>query len=123
MAREIPVLPYTLVAAVDLSANQYGGVDCGTSGTAVLPSAGGRIIGIQQNAPTAGRAATIEHGGISKFRCGAGGVTAGDDLMAAADGTLITATATNKAVGVALDTVAAAEIGTCLLLSGQNTNP
>jgi len=117
MAYEIPGFKETLVAGVDLSANQYRAVDVNNTGQAVLPAAGGRIAGVQQNKPSTGRAVEVMGSGVSIVEAGAA-VTAGDTLQIDATGRVITRT-TGVAVGVARETASAAGIRIAVRLSGQ----
>ncbi|MGH2351770.1 MAG: hypothetical protein ACRDJN_09175, partial [Chloroflexota bacterium] len=59
MAYEIPGHTNTLVAAVDLSGQQYRFVVVNASGQAAIPALGARAIGVLQNAPEAGEAGTV----------------------------------------------------------------
>lgn len=60
------------LAAADLSSSQYCFVALTTSGTVELADAAGdKVVGVLQNAPTAGKMATVRVSGISKVKCGA----------------------------------------------------
>ena len=62
-----PVLDYSFTAAEDLSSYQYHFVCINTSGNAALMDAVGDIpVGVLQNAPESGEAATVRILGISK---------------------------------------------------------
>lgn len=107
MAFEIPGFSFTLPAAADLSASQFRFVNADTTAglsKAALPAAGGRAIGVLQNKPTAGLAATIVQTGIVKVEVGTGGVTAGDTVQCLADGRITVVAAGKYAVGIALAT-------------------
>lgn len=100
----------TLIAAVDLSASQYRGINEDTNGKAALPAAGGNIYGVVQNKPAAGQAATIARApNISKVEVSAA-VAAGAILMVAVDGRFLTATATNKGVARAMQAASGAGV-------------
>lgn len=93
MARENPE-NISLAAAADYktSSKQYYCMDVDTNGKAVLCSAAGqRVVGILQNKPNAGEAATIATEGISKVISGTG-ITAGDYLKTDANGKAVKAT-------------------------------
>lgn len=58
----------SLIAAADLSAKQYYGVDIDSAGKAALVSAAGqRCIGVLQNKPTSGQVATVMVSGKTKM--------------------------------------------------------
>jgi len=67
MSIEIPNLCITLEAASDLSAKQYYLVKVDANGKVDLGGDNGNVIGVLQNKPTAGQAATVCIGGVSKF--------------------------------------------------------
>lgn len=121
MAYEIPGFSFTLVAGEDLSDSQFCGVDVDTDGEAALPVQGKRAIGIVQNKPTAGQAATVVVTGVSKVHVGATGIAAGNNVTVDDDGTIIQAAANDRGIGVALKTNAAGELGTVLLLIGAGS--
>ena len=60
----------SLVAAEDLSSSQYYFVAVDTDGKAALTGDDGNPIGVVQNAPTAGQAATICIAGVTKLYIG-----------------------------------------------------
>ena len=60
----------TLEAAADLSAKQYHFVAVDTNGKAALTGDDGNPIGVLQNAPTAGQAASICVYGVTKLKIG-----------------------------------------------------
>ena len=109
MAFEIPGFSMTLVAGADLSSSQYTGVKVNASGQAVTTVNGDDIIGVLQNKPTSGQAATIVTSGVSLMKAGSGGVTAGDNASCDAGGTVITSATGDSIVGVVLETGAANE--------------
>lgn len=112
MAVEFPVLDMTFTAAADLSASQYCLIYVDSAGKAALPTAAGQqCIGVLQNKPTSGLAATVRVYGVSKVV--AGGVIAPGDRIATLITTgkaktavkLVQATgAASYAVGIALNT-------------------
>jgi dihydrodipicolinate reductase len=116
VAFEIPGFSFSLIAAADLSALQFHGVNVNTSGQAASPSAGGRVAGFLQNKPTLGQVGTVYRTGITKAVVGTGGVTAGDTVAVDATGAVVTAAAGNFGVGIALATAAATDIVSVLLV-------
>lgn len=100
-----------ITAKVDLSAAQFLAVaaDAITNETVILPTAQGqRVLGVLQNKPVAGVAATIAvPGSTTKMRASAAILT-GAFVTTAADGRAITAAATNNVIGIALHAVTAA---------------
>lgn len=113
MAWEIPGFSWTMVAGVDLSSSQFCFVNADTTAAgckAILPTAGGRAIGVVQNKPASGRPVTIVSSGISKCKVATGGVTAGDNVKALATGAVTTACTGTYALGIALATGLVGEI-------------
>jgi hypothetical protein len=116
MAYSLVGFMLSLEAAADLSSSQYCAVNVDTSGEAALPSAGGRIIGVLQNDPTAGKEATIQIAGVSKMIL-AGTVAAGDWVKVDAAGKAVaTAVAGDEVVGICLVGGAVGNTGSVLLL-------
>ena len=70
MAFQENQLTITLEAAADLSAKQYYFVAVDTDGMAALTGDDGNPIGVLQNKPTAGQAATICVYGVTKLYIG-----------------------------------------------------
>lgn len=101
MALETPIWNLSLEAGADLSSNQYYAIDLNSSGQAVLAGAGAKIVGVVQNAPVSGEAATVMVLGRSKGIAGAA-VTAGAELEIDASGRFITLS-TGTSVGFALE--------------------
>ncbi|HET8628780.1 MAG TPA: capsid cement protein [Thermomicrobiales bacterium] len=103
----------TYKANVDLSADQYRFVAIVATDSVPplcgLPSAGGGVAGVLQNAPSTGLAATVAAGGISKVYAGAA-IAAGDYVAAGADGRALTATTGQERVGRALRAASGAGI-------------
>lgn len=119
MAYEIPGFSWTLVAGEDLTESQYCGVDLElTTGQAVLPSAGGRIIGVLRNKPDDEQPATVVSSGVVMGLIGDTGVVAGNNVTVDADGAFIQASSGDTHCGIAVKSNAAGEIGTILLQLG-----
>lgn len=105
----------SLVANADMSAKQYCAVAVNSAGKAIIADADDQVIGILQNNPGAGQAATVAFGGISKVKFG-GTVAAGARVTSNASGEIVAATTAGDAVlGVALVGGASGEIGTILV--------
>lgn len=121
MAREIPGFSFTLIAGEDLTDSQFCAVDIDGDGKAALPTQGARAIGVVQNNPDIGEAATVVVTGVVKVQVGLTGVSAGDSVTVDDDGTIIQPTSGDRAIGVSLEDTAAGLIGTVLLLNGQAT--
>ncbi len=118
MGYEQPGLSITRLAAADLSTHQFKFVNIDAGGNASLSGVGGRSVGVLQNKPISGRAATIVVDGISKIVAG-GVVAAGASVASDATGRAVTAAATNLIQGVALQAAAGAgEIIAVLILRG-----
>lgn len=70
-----------------------------------LAAEGESAIGVLQNKPTAGAAATVAGiGSVSKVKVGSGGLDAGDLVASDASGKGVTADADDAVLGIALDT-------------------
>jgi hypothetical protein len=93
----------TLVAGADLSERQYRFVSVNASGEAVAAGAGANAIGVLQNDPVAGQAATIAISGVVKVEAG-GVVTRGGQVASGANGVAANAANDNNTLGTALDT-------------------
>lgn len=115
MSFEIPGFLLTLEAAADLTAEQYTGVVVDANGKAAQAGNGADAIGILQNKPNTGQAATIMVNGVSIVKAGTGGLTAGDDVGMDANGEAVNAASTDAVIGIALETFAAGEYGAVLL--------
>lgn len=110
MSYEIPGFKLgTLKASADLSAKQYHFVSISGTGTVNSTGAGLGAVGVVQNKPASGEAAEIDCDGVTKVVAGAA-ITPGTEarVMSDANGAAITATATNKVLGVALEAATAA---------------
>ena len=107
----------TLTAAADLSAKQYNFVKLDGNGDVVLTdasSAGEIPIGVLQNAPTSGQAATVMIVGISKVEAGVAfdegvKIACSDSGSSADDGQAVAADASDNVVGQAITAGAADE--------------
>lgn len=91
MSIEYKVQNLTLVAAADLSAKQYTAVKVDSAGKAAAAGAGEMPIGVLQNNPVAGAAATVAYGGVTKAKAG-GSITAGAAVASDANGAVVAAT-------------------------------
>lgn len=80
----------SLPAGADLTTKQFLAIKVNSSAQAVVAGAGEFAVGILQNKPGSGQAATVAYGGISKAIAG-GNVTAGQTLAADATGKLVNA--------------------------------
>jgi hypothetical protein len=120
MKGEIPGYKMTLIASADLSAKRYKAIKIDSDGKAAIAGDGQSAVGILQNTPVAGEAATIMTSGISFVEYG-DTVTAGSNLASDADGNLVVAGASDAILGVALCDGADGDIGTMLLVSGASS--
>ena len=102
MSLELNVRALTLAAAADLSAAQYKVMQVDSTGKAALSNATSLNVGILQNNPAAGQAATVAVEGVSKILL-AGTVAAGARV-----------TSDLNALGVAAVTVGDSVIGVAL---------
>lgn len=94
------------VAAADLSAKQFFAVKFGASGVALCSVAGEQCDGFLQNKPEAGVAASVAVTGKSKGVAGAA-ITKGARVTVTAAGKIVTATAGDYVLGVALEAAGA----------------
>jgi len=85
MATKKDALIVSFTAGADLRNYRYAPVALDSNGRVVLPSANQRCIGILQNAPDAGEAASVMLYGISKA-VAAGAISVGSPVIAAANG-------------------------------------
>lgn len=104
MSQSIGILDKTFTAGEDLSSSQYRAIALDASGHAVVADTTDMPIGILQNAPESGEAASVRLYGTSKVVAN-GAFSIGDLLaVAAADGELDTASgASIFAIGTALE--------------------
>lgn len=101
---------FSTPAGSSLGPAQWRGVTLDTNGNLQLvASQGVRVLGILQDDPQSGRTGTVKVRDVSKALAG-GTFAIGALLMCAADGRLITATATNMVVAQALQAGAAGRI-------------
>lgn len=99
MAYEIPGHAFTLEASTDLSAFQYRFVTVDTDGNAALAGDGAPVIGVLQNKPTEGQAASIHGTGISKVKAAGSTVAKGDLVASSSVGYAVALGAGDYAVG------------------------
>ena len=107
----------TLTAAANLSAKQYNFVKLDANGDVVLTDASGTgeiPIGVLQNAPTSGQAATVMIVGISKVEAGVAfdegvKIACSDSGSSADDGQAVAADASDNVVGQTITAGAADE--------------
>lgn len=120
MAIEQNLDTITLVAGADLSSSQYKFVESNSSGTAtVCNTAGEYALGVVQNDPTSGQAATIAVSGVSKVVLG-GTVAINDQISTDNSGRAIAATTGHKILGIAIVGGAVGNIGSVLLRPAPN---
>jgi len=95
------------------SAGQYTAVKPHTTAGQIVRCsvAGEAAMGILTNAPAASATALVKTHGVTTFKAGTGGVTAGDKLACEADGELVTASGDAFIIGYALATVSAGSTG------------
>jgi len=105
MAFENPVLVLSLPAAADLSSSQHFIVKT-SSGTAALAGAGDVAMGVLQNDPVSGEAASIMVAGVSRLVAGAV-IAEGAQVAADANGKGRTATTGDIVLGIALEAAGA----------------
>lgn len=99
MAIEIPGQMITLPAAVDLSGRQFTFVTVSSTGGAATPTAGASVIGVLQNKPTSGQAATVMINGVSKVTSAASTIAVGDVIATTTAGQPAALTSGDYAVG------------------------
>ena len=114
MAYEIPGFSFTLVAGEALA--QFRFVKVHTDGTARYADNGEWGIGVVQNSPTTGEAATVVHNGIVFVEAG-GTIANGAQVAADADGKAIAGATADAVLGVCLTAAADGEYATVLLTS------
>ena len=108
MSTELNLVTLTRPAGADLSASQYRFVEqTNTGAVTVCDTAGEKALGVLQNDPALGQAATIAYGGI--VRVEAGGVIAiGDNIATDALGRAVNATNGQTILGEAMSATSAA---------------
>ena len=120
MATEYDLENISAVAGADLSSSQFKFVESNSSGTVTVTNAAGEYaLGVLQNNPASGQAATVAIGGISKVVLG-GTVAINDQISTDASGRAIAATTGHKIVGIARKGGAVGEIGSVLLRPAPN---
>jgi hypothetical protein len=110
----------SLPAGADLTTKQFLAIKVNSSAQAVVAGAGEFAIGILQNKPASGQAATVAYGGISKALAG-GNVTAGMTVAADSTGKLVNAAeavVNTSDAGAASDAVVASNVIGVALASG-----
>jgi hypothetical protein len=108
------------VAGADLSSAQFKFVESNSSGTVTVTNAAGEyVLGVLQNNPASGQAATVAVGGISKVVLG-GTVSINDSIATDNAGKAVAASTGNKIVGIAIKGGASGEIGSVLLRPAPN---
>lgn len=115
MALETDIKRISKVAGADLSASQYRIVTIDANGHAILANATARNVGVLQNKPISGAAASVGYFGESKVVVGAGGATAGGNASADANGAAVNSAVGQSVLGMFTSTAAAGEIGTVLI--------
>lgn len=108
MSQSIGILDITFKAGADLSASQFAPVKLGANvNEVVLAGANEEAIGILQNTPTAGKAASVRLAGTSKVKASAA-IAKGAAVVAAANGKVVTAgVQPQNILGLALEAAAA----------------
>lgn len=104
----------TLEAAADLSTKQFLAIAVDSNGKAAVCDATSFAAGILQNAPAAGRAATVTYSGVSKAKLG-GTVAAGARVTANSSGQIIAATTGDSILGIALIGGVSGDVGSVLI--------
>lgn len=113
-------------SGADLSAYDHRLATLNSSGNLAVPSAGGFVVGVIQDPPAANATTAVQVMvlGVSKCEAGSGGVTAGDLIKAASDGTGVTAakgTVNTSDAGAASDPVVGSYvIGIALTTAAAN---
>lgn len=118
MSFEIPGFSFSRNAGADLSAEQHKFVKIDSSGDIVLTGSTEASAGVLQNDPLQTEPGTVLNVGISKVVAGAA-VAAGAFVMSDGSGRAITATATNRVLGTALEAAGAADEKIAVLLTSQ----
>ena len=103
MAIQEAVTTTTEVAGADLRTHQFKFVTYNSSGLLVLAGDDATAIGVLQNAPNTGEAATVAISGILKVKCG-GVVTRGATVSVGANGVAKNTDTSAAIVGFARET-------------------
>lgn len=112
MAYETAGTDITLIAAADQSTSQYRAIKVDTAEKGAVAGAGEFAIGVLQNKPAAGEAATVRVAGVTKMVAGAA-VAAGARVAPDAAGkakTAVAATVNTSDAGAASDAVTASHV-------------
>ena len=110
----------TYVAGEDLSAAQFKFVTLEADGEIdIADAAGERALGVLQNQPAAGKAATVCMTGKVMVVAGAA-VTAGDEIQTDASGDAIPALAGDVVMGYALEDAVDGQVFAMELIQGGN---
>jgi len=111
-------------AGADLSALQFTAVQMGADDAVVSAAANNVMpIGILQNKPTAGQAASVAISGIAKALVGAGGWSSGSRLTMTTGGALIeTTTDAHYVIGVAAEDAAAGDYARVIINPHQRAS-
>jgi predicted RecA/RadA family phage recombinase len=121
MAYEVPGLLLPFPAGADFSAGaQFRFCDLNSSAQVVNPTNHGKALGVRQNRPQSGKAATVMLSGISIVEAGAA-ITAGAYVETNATGQVVTAASGSAIVGRALETCTASGQQIAVLLILQTT--
>lgn len=104
MAYEIPGRVITLEASTDLSSNQYHFVKVDTSGKAALAitSTAQEVLGVLQNKPSSGQAASVMIDGVSKVVAAGSTMAAGDLVTNSTAGRATPHTAGDMIIGTVI---------------------
>lgn len=114
-----PAETYSFTAAEDLSAKQYYAVSLGSSGVSAATVAGQKVVGILQNDPASGAAASVAIGGISLAKMG-GTVAIGDYLTPTSAGKLVASqNVDDHIVGIALAAGASDELRSVVMIQDR----
>ena len=120
MATEQNIYDLTLQAAADYytTSKQFYLMKVDSNGRACLAGdASVDTIGVLQNKPKQYEAAEVRKVGISKVVCG-GSITIGNKIIGDTDSKAVVAAATERFVGIALETGAAGRVISILMDSG-----
>lgn len=113
--------PFSLPTALTAS-SEFCGVTVDANGDAVLPSAGGTIIGVMVGLSGTGSAASINGPGTGRQKLRYGGtVTKGDDLKIDAAGKFVTASGGDTVVAKAFVSGSAGDVGAGILIGSGGT--
>lgn len=118
MATSGPSNTYSFTAAEDLSAKQYYAVSLGSSGVSCATVAGQKCVGLVQNDPASGAAASVAISGIASGKAG-GTIAVGDLLTPTSAGKLVASLNVDDfIVGVALAAASSDEV-LSVLVTGE----